>query len=275
MERKEPTFSGIKPEPDEISERQKRAVPGADAKPGGDGRPERNKGSGGGDKRRPPPPPRPPSGSAPGGGVPIVAVLALLVALAGVSASAYLGLQLVETQDDLALANQRIRDLRERLDLTSDESSETVDEIRDKLQWADSEIRKLWGVSHDRNRRAIAENKEQLEQLGRDLSAARSQTSSVDEKLGRLESQVNESRTALDERLSEVNERIGQVVDQTGRLQAISDRLTRTENQVRSLREQSAKVEANVEAIEAIDNFRRTVNRDLLEIRQQLGMPAN
>lgn len=272
MERKEPTFSGIKPEPDEIAERQKRGSP--ESKPGGERPSERKADAGAGGKRRPPPP-RPPSGAAPGRGVPVVAILALLVALGGVSASAYLGLQLMETQENLVAAEGRIRDLRERLDLTSDESSETVDEIREKLDWADSEIRKLWGVAHDRNRRAIAENREQIEQLGRDLSSTTSRTASVDDKLGELERQVSESRSTLDERLSEVDERIGRVVDQTGRLEAISDRLSRLENQVRGLRDLSNQVEANEEAIEAIDNFRRTVNRDLLEIRQQLGMPGN
>ena len=48
-----------------------------------------------------------------------------------------------QAQAELAKADARIAQLEKRLDFTDEESSQSVEAIRAKLKWADSEIRKL------------------------------------------------------------------------------------------------------------------------------------
>jgi flagellin-like hook-associated protein FlgL len=259
MERKEPTFSSSSPNPE---------------KDNGSARPQRP-GQEQAAARRPV---RTPVASAPvqeaASGSPLV-IIALLLAIAALGGSGFLAWQLNEAQVSLGAASDRIRDLEQRLDLTSDESSETVSEFRDKLQWADTEIRKLWGVSYDTNRKAIAANKEQVERVSRDLAVVRKDAADAKSQSAALQQQVAASKAAVDKALAEINTKLNGVEDQRSRLQAMSERLSRAESQLQDMRTLNSRVQSNEEAIAAIDAYRRTVNRDLLQIKQHLGMPAN
>src|SRR5690606_36879218 len=81
----------------------------------------------------------------------------------------YLAWELVQSQESLAEARQRIAGLETRLNIDSDESSQTLDQIQDKLEWADSEIRKLWGVAQDTNRKRIVANEDNIANINRKL----------------------------------------------------------------------------------------------------------
>src|SRR5690606_1560833 len=90
------------------------------------------------------------------------AVFAFLLALVGIGTASYSVWQLQLAQQSLSSAGDRIAELEARLNLTSTESDQSVTKILEKLDWADSEIRKLWGVSYDTNRKAIAANKSDI-----------------------------------------------------------------------------------------------------------------
>ena len=159
MERKEPTLSGIVPERDDDS--LDKAPPQAE-------RPQTS--SKGGSSRRqtpPPPPPSAPSSSGPS----FLAIFALVLAIGALGYGGYLTWKFTEAQKELVAAQNQITNLEARLDLSSNQSSETVDDIRDKLDWADSEIRKLWGVSHDTNRKKITANEDALAALKKQVAA--------------------------------------------------------------------------------------------------------
>jgi len=264
MERKEPTISGsIKPEKDEVRARQprdpKRAASGT--------RPP--------DDAAPPPPPRPPSGQPPkgGGGGSALAIVALVVALAGVGGSGFMGWQWMQTEDDLVQAKRRIEGLERRLDITSDQSSEYVEEIQEKLQWADSEIRKLWGVAYDTNRGRINANRESIEALTSQLSSVESTADSANSRLGELRSALDETRnrvSSVNEALEELKQAAGSMEDQRRRLQNLSEDVDRLDRSLANLGGLAERVSTNEEAIEAIDSFRRSVNRELISIKEQL-----
>lgn len=262
MERKEPTISGsIKPEKDEVRARQPR-----DPKRSAGGTPPPDKGT-------PPPPPRPPSGQPPSGGGSTLAVLALVVAVAGLGGSGFLGWQWMQTEDDLAQANRRIEGLERRLDITSDQSSEYVEEIQEKLQWADSEIRKLWGVSYDTNRQRITENRERLEALTSELSSVKSTADAADSGLGELRSALEETRnrvSSVNDGLEALQQTAGDIEEQRRRLQNLAEDVDRLDSSLANLGGLAERVSANEEAIEAVDSFRRTVNRELIAIKEQL-----
>ncbi len=223
----------------------------------------------GGGRHQPPPPP--PRSSRSGGG--FLAVVALLLAMASLGGSGYLAWQLQESQAALERSTELIRQLEGRLELTSDEASQSVEEIQEKLRWADSEIRKLWGVSYDRNRTAIAENRSNIEKLTSDLAAIRRESTEVKNLANSLRQQIETSRTAVEQALTDIRGSLGSIDDQRRQLLMLSEQLSRTDAQLREMRNLAQRVSANEEAIAAIDAYRRSINRDLLQIREQISTP--
>ena len=66
---------------------------------------------------------------------------------------------LQEQQASLQNQQQRIAELEKQLALSDDESAQSLVSVSAKLKEANSEIRKLWGVAYDTNRKAIKANK--------------------------------------------------------------------------------------------------------------------
>lgn len=252
MERREPTLSSSSnsvPERDEPPARKPAAENARDTRP----------------TRAPAAPPPSSSSSA-------LAVFALLLAVVGVGIGGYFGWQLTETRTQLLASDARIAELEDRLSMSSDESSQSLTQVDAKLKWADSEIRKLWGVSNDVNRKAIAANSEKITGLTKELAVVKKNASDAKTTAAGLQPQLTASKAAVDASIAKIDSALGGLTEQRKRIQDLTEQLDRTEAQLANLRALEAKVQTNEEAIAAIDAYRRSLNRDLLQIRQQLGL---
>jgi DNA repair exonuclease SbcCD ATPase subunit len=201
-----------------------------------------------------------------------LAVIALLLALAGLGLGGYFAMKLMDTQAELKKADTRIADLENRLSMSSDESSQSLTQVDAKLKWVDSEIRKLWGISNDVNRKAISANSEKITELGKGLAAAKKDATDAKSAAATLQPQLAESKTAITAALAKVDSATSGFAEQRKRIQDLTEQLDRTEAQLANLRTLEQKVRTNEEAIAAIDAYRRTINRDILQIKQQLGI---
>lgn len=254
MERKEPTLSGITPDKDEIEARQ----------PRNQRRPERS-------PTTPPPGGTPPrGGQAPASGPGGLTIIALILALAGLGGSGFLAWKFTQAQQTLGQAEARIADLEQRLDVTYDESSQSVEAIQAKLKWADSEIRKLWGVSYDTNRKNIASNSEQIEKLSSELASVKKETSGAQSAAANLKKSLSEVQSSV----TGLKNSVATLDEQRNRLQNLEEKLDQLDDRIAQLRNLSDRVKTNEEAITAIDSYRRSINRDLLAIKQQLGQTS-
>lgn len=262
MERKEPTLSGIAPDTDEIEERQ---VPRPEGSKAPRERPARESV---GNRPTTARPRRTAAAAAPpAASSNALVIVALLLALIGVGGSAYLGWQFYMAEQELVQSQARITDLERRLDVTYDESVGSIEAVQAKLQWADSEIRKLWGVSYDTNRGNITANREQIAALKKDLESVRGNANASRSALDGLNNsvaQVQASVTELEKGLDAVQGQQQQLQNLREQLDQLSDRLT----QVSAL---ASRVETNEEAIAAIDAYRRSINRDLMALKAQLA----
>lgn len=254
-ERKEPTISSSNV-PLEKDERA-RAQAGAAGRSG-------TRGDGG-----PPRPGPPPVSSRPVVVRSPLAPLALVVALAAAGLSGYLFWQLQQTQQRIAAADQsvaqtasqaesRIAELERRLMLSDDESSASLTVLQSNVKENASEIRKLWGVAYDRNRPAIAKLEESVASLNKTLNGVDSKIQSA---VGDVAGEVRVLSELVDAQQAVINRADKSVKEQAA---AINSAVQKLENVDGPLRKQ---VEANAEAIEAIDAFRLQVNRELLQLR--------
>ncbi|MGL6162664.1 hypothetical protein [Microbulbifer sp.] len=192
-----------------------------------------------------------------GGGVSMLAVVALILALAGLGAAAFLYNQWQLSRVALVDAESRIAELEKRFEMSDEESSASVEVLNAKAKENASEIRKLWGVSYDTNRKNIAANKNAAaankKQLAGLVSQVKGMESSV-KKVAAVESSLTELRKSNTESQRE-----------------LKDSLTRLERQLASVRSDlTARVGANEEAVESIDAYRRSVNRDLVQLRDAI-----
>ncbi len=198
--------------------------------------------------------------------------LILILALAGLSLAGFAYWQLMAAQQELVAADRRLADLEKRLELTGDEANQSLTVLSAKLKEADSEIRKLWALVNDRNRKAIEANKVSIDKLVKDLATTKTSIAAarklVDDQAKVLVAlQTNATgahdlaqQAVMDAEL--MKEELSTVVEQSNR----------SEKAVTSLQNSlTARVKANEEAIEAIDNYRLSVNRDLQAIKQRLN----
>jgi chromosome segregation ATPase len=256
MERKEPTLSGgtSLPERDDVITRK----PSVDTS-----RPQRS--------------PTPPvAKTAPSSGSNTLTLVALLLALVGVALGGFFGWKLTESQAVLQKAEARITDLEGRLSVTSDESSQSLTQVDAKLKWVDTEIRKLWGISNDVNRKAIAANKENIASLAKELAAAKKDAGEAKTTAASLGSRLDSNKAAVDDAVAKIESAVASIAEQGKRLQDFTEQVDRVEGQLGTIQTLEQKVRSSEEAIAAIDAYRRTINRDILELKQRLNAaPAN
>lgn len=246
-DRKEPTLSPLKPDQDEIVHHRQRTA-------GGNARPR----TGASGSQR----------AATGSHRPVVvrsklAPFAFLLALTGLGLAGYAYWQLLETQKANEAALARISELESRLEMTGDESEASMAAMQAKLKWADSEIRKLWGVAYDTNRKAIATNQESIASVRQSVTNLDNKLSSA---VGEVRNSVANVRSTVESQQQSVNE----VKQANQRIQRQTQEVAESFSDIRET--QSAlqgRVRTNEQAIESIDTFRRTVNRDILELKNQ------
>ncbi len=250
MERKEPTIGSIVPDKDDIKSQQQRI----------------NKAT---PRARPVSPAPAPKASG------SLGTLALVVAIAALGGSGFLAWKLQQSQQNLVAAEGRILELEKRLELSDDESSQSVTAIRAKLKWADSEIRKLWGVSYDTNRKGIKANKDKLASLDKSLGQLKTSAANAGKKADSASKQAASQQSAIDSIRASAKDNVariakieGAVNSQRQQLQTAVDAANRASRLSTDL---IVRVQANEEAIEAIDAYRRNINRDLLQLQQRLN----
>ncbi len=203
-------------------------------------------------------------------------VLILMCGLGG------LGYFFVEQTERLSQLQGRFDELEAKIVSTDESLNESGTALAGKLKdqgetldkhW--SEIKKLWGVSHDRNRKKIeaqektlaAQNKT-VKNLQASMSARKKEittlTGKVDKASQSMETVVNSSLAAK----LEMNDLVGQS-------QQINDQVNSLEKSFESLKQNlNTRVADNEEAINAIDAYRLQVNRDIQLLKQQLA-PAS
>lgn len=187
----------------------------------------------------------------------------LLLAIAGLAGSAYLAWQTQQLEVANAATRAgleaRIAELEGKLSVSEGEALESAEQMKAKLVWADSEIRKLWGVSYDTNRKAIAANTDSIDKLTKRLDSNTAKLlADVKAQLGNVDGKLLAAQATVDEQMDRMSE-------QVAKLQGLEKQL----NQLRT--DLSGRLKSNEEAIKAIDVYRLSINRDLLALKEKLN----
>jgi len=196
---------------------------------------------------------------------------ALVLALLALAGAGFLGWQLLQAQDALRASNDRITALEEQLNVSAEGTSQSVTSLSAKLSKLNDTLTKQ-GITVEANRKSLSATIEKNTAQTKDIASVKqiaidaknlstslkqdvaANKSLTDASLAKLEPAVAQ----FDQKLSVLNEDINKVALDVGNIDAIERRLR-----------------SNEEAIKAIDDFRRTTNREILQLKQQVsGVPA-
>ena len=182
---------------------------------------------------------------------------ALFVAIVGLGLAAYAGWIAYNLQNQLVLAEDRLGLLEEKLVMSDDETTASAAALQVSLKDAHSEIRKLWGVSHDRNRKSIADNKTAI-------SAAKKQAATATQNAKALKTEITRVEGLVTAQKSSMNAVEQSAATISAQARSLNEKSARTEKKVAELEDQ---LEGVRQDIEAINGFRRSVNQQLLQLK--------
>lgn len=158
----------------------------------------------------------------------------------------------------------------------------------EKLKFLDAEMRKLWGVAGDKNRKAISQNQDALAGLGvrvsqlkgKELAPIKSQQAAQAKQVAALQQQVEES-VALAKQIPELRKQLangqsdlaltrealeGNVDALDTRIEGLIGKLGRLENS-----DSSKQAVENAKAIASIDASRRQLNERIVGLDRRLN----
>ncbi|RLA44669.1 MAG: hypothetical protein DRR06_09125 [Gammaproteobacteria bacterium] len=198
----------------------------------------------------------------------MLVVISLSVALAG------LGWFSWQQSQSQTLLQQRFDKLAAKITSTDESLSQSgaalsirlVDQEKElDKHW--SEIKKLWGVTNDRNKKAIAVLEKSVAASGkkhRELTKSMLAASAAQQEMTAMMSELRSDSLAAVASVDEVDERIDEVHGAQQKMrQGIDQDLQTIEKRLQS----------HQQAIEAIDAFRRQTNQTLEALRQASATP--
>lgn len=194
-----------------------------------------------------------------------VLVFLLLLSFA---ASGYLYYQLQLSLDVQLDMGARVASMEGKLSVTDESLSQSgaamqalLQDHEVKLDTNSSEIRKLWGVSYDTNRKSIDELRASSSTIANNLSGAVDRLGDIDSRFDGLGSQMLIQAADVEDVLT--------------RLRTTRDEMNA---QAQLLNQLEAQSEDQLDAIDSIDSFRLQMNQKVLqlenEIRSLSGSPA-
>lgn len=200
----------------------------------------------------------------------------LLVGVAACAGAGYLywagQQQAVIAAAELQSAEDRIAKLEQRLDFSNEESSQSVESLRAKVKWADTEIRKLWGIAYDRNRKSIDSHKKQLSSLSKKLKATSAEATKTAKLAAAQASNISSVKSSAESSKAVAEQAQKQLLSQEKQLKNLLGDVQLQATQVDQLRNGLLeRVKQNEESIDSITVYRRTTNREILSLQKRLA----
>ena len=176
---------------------------------------------------------------------------------------------LAEEQSRVNSANDRLAVLEERLVATDSAMSMEGKDTKNQINLWESEIRKLWAVANERNKKWIQENQQAVKKMTASLSSIDATMRDLNSAVGRHESAFDQQQNLID-KLTSLELQMQQVA--RGQRDLV-DKVNSATQAVASMRAGlSDKVDDNSEAIASIDAYRVAVNSRLADIERRIGV---
>lgn len=244
---------------------------------------------------RPTPPRRSSNSTAPSptGGV-IRQILLSIVLIALATACGYFHYQQTRQLELNAKLQKRLESLESQLGLTTaagtppaEPLGDRVKDLDERMKSADGEIRKLWGVTNDKNRKALESHDSKIAELDKTLASVQASLTEMKKSVAQTEKTATEANRAAAESNQAVADTARGLTEMRSSVGTLQQRIAQGDPLVREASQQAAmaqeqneqlqsrmeglarKVSEHDESIRSIDTFRRSVSNDLGKLKQQ------
>jgi methyl-accepting chemotaxis protein len=204
---------------------------------------------------------------APSSASPVPAI-ALVIALAGVLGAAFIGWQVMELQAKSVKDAARIAQLESQLDVTSTNSTQSVGALQINLQKVDSDVKKLQDVVRKLN----SDHEAKLASHTKLLENAKAEIGNLKGGINLLQQDSLAHKASFEEVAASFGNVEKNIAAQSKKISDVSASVNVLVNQVKSAEALASRINKTEEAIDSIDDNRRNINKDLMQIKQQLGI---
>lgn len=252
MERKEPTLNtGNDTQSDSNAELARRQVPQRNY----DQRSEEP-------RNRPSPASRPVNNSSSSSSLPTIALVIALLAVAG---AAFLGWQLFQAQQSLQQAGDRITALEQQLNVSAEGTNQSVASLGARLtKLADTQNKQAALIEN--NRKSIAGNLEKFNAQSREVAAVKQSVTEAKNALAALKQEIASNKSLTDASLAKVEPVIAQMEQ---KVEAVNEDINKLALDMGNMDAIDRRLRTAEDTLKAIDDFRRTTNREILQLKQQ------
>ena len=176
--------------------------------------------------------------------------------------------ELGEERGRLDQANQRLMVLEERLSATDNAMMQEGQDTKEQIGFWQDEIRKLWAISNERNKKWIKDNERSINKITASIDGVVASTRNIQAAVDRHESAFEQQQGIIDQ-LASLELQLQQIVRSQRDLVDKVNKVNASFSQIRG--DLSGKVNDNVEAIESIDAYRVTLNTKIRELELRLN----
>ncbi len=155
---------------------------------------------------------------------------------------------------------------------TGEELAASGSQVEKKLAFLDSEMRKLWGVSNDRNKKAIQNNDAAIAGLENNLAKLLAEQkkqslrlSEAQQSLNAKLEEVNRSLRGMDVQVSAASSEVAVTRE------SMNESLSQLRQKMAELDKAVSAVKLNSSAIASIDTSRQQLNERVVELERQLN----
>ena len=198
-------------------------------------------------------------------------ILSVILLLGLASAGWFLFVQQEELSEERARldqANLRLVVLEERLVATDNVMMREGQDTKEQIGFWQDEIRKLWAVANERNKKWIKDNERSINKINASIDGVLASTRNIQSAVDRHESAFEQQQGIIDQ-LASLELQLQQIVRSQRDLVDKVNKMNASFSQIRG--DLSGKVNDNVEAIESIDAYRVTLNAKIRELELRLG----
>jgi myosin heavy subunit len=181
---------------------------------------------------------------------------------------------LMESENRMGAARDKTEELEARIMANENAMGLEGRDTKEQIGFWEDEIRKLWTITNERNKKWIKDNERALKKITSTINGIEASNRDLKAAVGQHDTALSQQRTLIDQ-LASLEQQMEQMV--RGQRDLVDK--TNTANQgLASIRATlQGKVDDNAEAIQAIDAYRVAVNSRLANMERRMsqrGTPA-
>jgi chromosome segregation ATPase len=194
---------------------------------------------------------------------------ALFIALLAAGAAGFLGWQFFQAQQVLQQANDRISVLEEQLNVSSQESNQSVLTLGTKLtKLADGQTKHSTLI--ETNRKTATSNLEKITAQAKEIAAVKQSAAEARSAVNSLKQELASNKSLVDASLAKIEPVVSQIEQ---KIETLNEDINKLELDMGNFDAIERRLRTAEDNLKAIDDFRRTTNREILQLKQQAAAP--